>query len=354
MYEKFFGLRERPFDLTPNPRYLYLTASHREALSNLQYGITGRKGMTLLIGEAGTGKTTLVRAALDAVAAPSVKCVYLSNPVLTREEFYEFLAPKFGLSDRAGQSKARFLAELEESVLARHQSGGLTALVIDEAQSLPHDLLEEVRLLANFETPTDKLLPVVLAGQPELAVRLENEELRQLKQRVALRCDLVALDIRETAAYISGRVAIAGGDSARIFTREAVQTVYERSRGIPRTISVICDNTLLAGFATGVKPVGSNLVLEVCRDFRLPQFKFTELKTGREAAAPVSVTALAVTSPGNGNGSATKPVAGPSPEHDGREMELLGPRGGDEAPARIPDVGLFSHYTRKKRFSFFG
>ena len=128
--------------------------------------------------------------------------------------------------------------------------------MIDEAQSLPHELLEEVRLLANFETATEKLLPVVLAGQPELAARLEHEELRQLKQRVALRCDLAALDIRETAAYISGRVAIAGGDSARIFTREAVQTIYERSRGIPRTISVICDNALLTGFAAGVKPVG--------------------------------------------------------------------------------------------------
>ena len=285
MYEHFYGLRERPFDLTPNPRYLYLTGSHREALSNLQYGITGRKGMTLLIGEAGTGKTTLVRAALEAVAGPYVRCVYLSNPVLTRDEFYEFLAPKFGLSERAAASKARFLSELEESVLGRHRAGGLTALVIDEAQSLPHDLLEEVRLLANFETATEKLLPVVLAGQPELAVRLEHEELRQLKQRVALRCDLAALDIRETAAYISGRVAIAGGDSARIFTREAVQTIYERSRGIPRTISVICDNALLTGFAAGVKPVGSNLVLEVCRDFRLPQFKMTELKPPRHLSS---------------------------------------------------------------------
>lgn len=285
MYESFFGLRERPFDLTPNLRFLYLTKGHREALSNLQYGITGRKGMTLLVGEAGTGKTTLVRAALDAVAAPTVMCAYLSNPVLTREEFYEFLAPKFGLSDRASRSKARFLADLENSLLARHHAGGLTALVIDEAQSLPYDLLEEIRLLANFETATDKLLPVVLAGQPELAARLENEELRQLKQRVALRCDLAPLNIRETAAYIAGRVAIAGGDSARIFTRDAVQVIYERSRGIPRTISVICDNALLTGFAAGVKPVGPDLVLEVCRDFRLPQFKLTEPRLAREMVA---------------------------------------------------------------------
>jgi general secretion pathway protein A len=282
MYESFYGLRERPFDLTPNLRFLYLTKGHREALSNLQYGIIGRKGMTLLIGEAGTGKTTLVRAALDAVAAPTVKCGYLSNPVLTREEFYEFLAPRFGLSDRASHSKARFLTDLENSLLARHRAGGLTALVIDEAQSLPHDLLEEIRLLANFETATEKLLPVVLAGQPELAARLENDELRQLKQRVALRCDLAALNIRETAAYIAGRVAIAGGDSARVFTRDAVQTIYERSRGIPRTISVICDNALLTGFAAGVKPVGANLVLEVCSDFRLPPSRRTELRLARE------------------------------------------------------------------------
>ncbi len=274
MYEQFYGLRERPFDLTPNPRYLYLTRGHREALSNLQYGITGRKGMTLLIGEAGTGKTTLVRAALEAVAGPRVRCVYLSNPVLSREEFYEFLAPKFGLSERAALSKARFLSELEETVLGRHRAGGLTALVIDEAQSLPHDLLEEVRLLANFETATEKLLPVVLAGQPELAVRLEHEELRQLKQRVALRCELAALDIRR-----DGRVHLGphrdrrAARATQIFTREAVQTIFERSRGIPRTISVICDNALLTGFAAGVKPVGSDLVLEVCRDFRLPQFK---------------------------------------------------------------------------------
>jgi general secretion pathway protein A len=347
MYETFYGLRERPFDLTPNPRYLYLTGGHREALSNLQYGITGRKGMTLLIGEAGTGKTTLVRAALEAVAGPDVRCVYLSNPVLSREEFYEFLAPKFGLSERSAVSKARFLSELEESVIGRHRAGGLTALVIDEAQSLPHELLEEVRLLANFETATEKLLPVVLAGQPELAVRLEHEELRQLKQRVALRCDLAALDIRETAAYISGRVAIAGGDSTRIFTREAVQTIYERSRGIPRTISVICDNTLLTGFAAGAKPVGSNLVLEVCRDFRLPQFKLTDLKTASsaDAVSPVGrgFRSLAEAREGEGGSLAAEP---PSNGNGAHAANVVMP-----APA---DAGMFSHYTKKRRFSFFG
>ncbi len=269
MYENFYGLRERPFDLTPNPRFLYLTASHREALSNLQYGITGRKGITLLIGEAGTGKTTLVRAALDAVAGPSVKCVYVSNPVLTRQEFYEFLAPKFGLSERATGSKARFLFELEQSLLARRHAGCTTAIIVDEAQSLPPILMEEIRLLANFETDTEKLLPLVLAGQPELTARLEQTDFRQLKQRVALRCELAPLEPQETAAYINERIAVAGGQAASIFTGEAVRLIHERSRGIPRTISVICDNALLAGFAGDEQPVDAATVDEVCRDFDL-------------------------------------------------------------------------------------
>jgi general secretion pathway protein A len=270
MYERFYGFRERPFDLTPNPRFLYLTGKHREALSILQYGISGRKGITLLTGEAGTGKTTLVRAAIDLLTGPLVYLVYVNNPTLLRGEFYQFLARQFGLSSRAALSKAEFLAELEETLHSRHKAGATTALIIDEAQSLPGDLMEEVRLLANFETETEKLLPVVLSGQPELADRLEETNLRQLKQRVALRCELQPLGLRETAAYVAGRVAIAGGEAPRVFTREAVGVIFERSRGIPRTISVLCDNALVTGFAAGVKPVTAEIVLDVCRDFHLP------------------------------------------------------------------------------------
>lgn len=347
MYERFYGLRERPFDLTPNPRYLYLTPKHREALSNLQYGITGRRGVTLLIGEAGTGKTTIVRAALESVAGPSTRFVYLSNPVLSRAEFYEFLAARFDFASAAGRSKARFLLDLERTVLARHGAGGLTALVIDEAQSLPHELIEEIRLLANIETDTEKLLPVVLAGQPELAVRLEHQDLRQLKQRVALRCDLQPLDIRETAAYIAGRLAIAGGDSARVFTREAVQTIFERSRGIPRTISVICDNALLTGFAGSVQPVGSNIVLEVCRDFRLPAFEAGEAKPARaEAPSPVMQSHAGQPLPSKGSGSPAGVVGiRPPTSHI--------PRSHPEPAAASGDSGMFSSYTKKKRFVFF-
>jgi general secretion pathway protein A len=253
MYEGFFGLRERPFDLTPNPRYLVLTEAHREALSNLEYGIASRKGITLLIGEAGSGKTTIIRTALE--RQPSrVHCVYLHNPALTRDEFIEMLAVRFELSDRARASKTVLLLELEAMLRQRNETGETTVLVVDEAQSLPLELLEEVRLLANIETSEGKLLSVIMAGQPELAARLNDQALRQFKQRVALRCELRPLTQIETASYIVGRINAAGGTSSQIFTREAVTLIHARSKGIPRTISVIADNALLTAFATGQRP----------------------------------------------------------------------------------------------------
>ena len=198
VYGPFYGLREPPFELTPNPEYLYLTANHREVLCNLQYGIAAQRGITLLIGEAGTGKTTLVHAALNLVRQAQAFCVYLNNPTLTRAEFVEFLANAFGLGQDARKSKAIFLTELEQTLRSRQKSGIVSALLIDEAQSLPTELLEEIRLLVNMETATAKLLQVVLAGQQELAGRLNEPSLRQLKQRVALRCDLSPLNLHET------------------------------------------------------------------------------------------------------------------------------------------------------------
>ena len=269
MYEQFFGLSERPFDLTPNPRFIYLSECHLEALSVVHYGIVGRKGITLVVGEAGTGKTTTIRAALEAIAQPTARCVYLSNPTLTRAEFYEFLAASFGLTEEAAGSKARFLLEFEQLLLQRSKARDLTALVIDEAQSLSLELMEEVRLLANLETLTDKLLPVVLAGQPEFAEMLERPELRQLKQRVALRADLAPLGLKQVAAYVAGRIRKAGGDPVTVFTKEAIVSIHSRSAGIPRTISVVCDNAMLAGYAAGVKPIGPDIIEEVSLDFRL-------------------------------------------------------------------------------------
>jgi general secretion pathway protein A len=269
MYQSFYGLRELPFELTPNPKYLFLTRQLREALSALEYGLFSAKGITALIGEAGTGKTTLIHAALESERCRNVSCVYLNNPALTREEFGETLSLRFGLSARAAESKAILLHELEHVLRERRVRGQITALVIDEAQSLSGDLLEEVRLLANFETATEKLLPLVLAGQPELRDRLNEPSLRQLKQRVTIRCEITPFSQQETAAYIAQRVRTAGGDAARLFTRQAVMLIHDRSGGIPRTISVMCDNALLTGLGLGRQPVDSEIVLEVARDFDL-------------------------------------------------------------------------------------
>jgi type II secretory pathway predicted ATPase ExeA len=268
MYQSFFGLNERPFQLTPNPRFLFLNSRYREALATLRYGLSSSLGITLLLGEAGTGKTTLLRAALEAERNPNHRHVVLSNPTLAPADFYEILSEAFSLPHVAG-SKGRFLMAFERDLLERHRAGGLTALVVDEAQSLTHELFEELRLLANLETATDKLLSLVLVGQQELADRLNDPSLRQLKQRVVLRCSLAPLNLQWTASYIAARLRVAGAVPTEVFSKDAVIAIYEASRGIPRTIGVVCENALLAGFAAQQKPVGRSLVAEVCRDLDL-------------------------------------------------------------------------------------
>jgi len=360
MYEQFYGFRERPFDLTPNPRYLVLTDSHREAVSNLEYGIASRKGLTLLIGEAGSGKTTVIRTAVE--RQPSrVQCVHLHNPTLSREEFVEMLATRFGLSPEAAKSKTLMLLELEALLKKRHELGETTVLIVDEAQSLPLELLEEIRLLANIETDYEKLLSVIIAGQPELATRLNDQSLRQLKQRVALRCMLRPLTLQETAGYIAGRIRAAGGVGAQVFTREAVALIHEHAQGIPRTISVIADNALLGGFAAGQRPVGSQIVRDVCRDFDIT----TALATAEHAAEPhETVTAV---------GSAGPKPAASAPVPAGRKLitqpASIGPTDNkpvaDGPAAGVPAAppaaaggtkpsAMFDTYTpKRKRFPFF-
>jgi general secretion pathway protein A len=269
MYQEYYGLRELPFELTANPKYLYLSPLHREALSNLEYGLSAAKPITVLIGEAGTGKTTLLAAALGSDRCRHVHCVYLNNPALTRDEFLEMLARGLGLSAEASRSKAVLLEELESALRASRSRGEITALVVDEAQNLSVGLLEEIRLLTNIETATEKLLPLVLVGQPGFGVGLDDRGLRQLKQRVALRCELGPLDLPDTTAYITTRIKTAGGSAIRLFTREAVSLIHQHSGGIPRTINVICDNALIHGLALGQEQVGHDVVTEVCRDFRL-------------------------------------------------------------------------------------
>jgi len=281
MYQKFFGLRDLPFELTSNPKFLFFSAQHREALANLEYGLSSAKAVTVVVGEAGTGKTTLLRAALESERCRRVKAIVLDNPTLTREEFIEILAARFQLGAAAAGSKAALLEALEAELRARRARDEITALIVDEAQSLSNELLEEVRLLANIETPTEKLLPLVLAGQPELASRLNESALRQLKQRVALRCEVAPLDLGDTAAYIVSRIRTAGGNTTKLFTREAVTLIHEFSRGIPRVINVMCDNALISGFALKRQPVDRDIVAEVCRDFDLTKAEAPQLMLAR-------------------------------------------------------------------------
>jgi general secretion pathway protein A len=279
MYQEFYGLRSRPFDLTPDPRFLLMTPKHREALSTLQYAISGHKGVALLVGEAGTGKTTLIHAALE--TRSDGLPLLLSNPALTRAEFLEFLAEGFNLPADAATSKTRCLSALTRVLKERQAAGSMAALIIDEAQCLPDELLEEVRLLSNIEMPNEKLLSIILVGQPEIAERLNRPGQRQIKQRVGLRSTLSPLDAAETAAYIATRVQVAGGTCDSLFTPDAIATIFEYAGGIPRSISVICDNALVTGFALDWRPVDRDVILEVCRDLDLAR---------EDAAAPQIAT----------------------------------------------------------------
>lgn len=344
MYEAFFGLRERPFDLTTNPRFLFLTPRHREALSTLRYGLSAPRGLTMLLGDAGTGKTTVLRAALSEERRPENRHVLLTNPTLTRQEFYEFIARGFRLGDDCAQSKARFLVEFQRDVQERHLAGGITTLIIDEAQSLPYDLLEEVRLLANIETSTVKLLNLVLVGQPELADRLNEQSLRQLKQRITLRAQLGPLDLRETASYIAGRLRIAGGNVSEILTKEAVMAIYQISTGLPRIINVLSDNALMGGFALQSKPVGAEIVRDVGRDF---DFSVSQLATAGGGAGQLRVAPGPTRMPAGEESDARERPA-PAGTDDDEEPRI--PRAVNEGGAEAPFAGAA---PRKRRFLFF-
>jgi general secretion pathway protein A len=260
MYKKFYGLRDIPFSLAPDPKYLFRTDSLLEVFANLQYGIENGKGIVVVTGEVGTGKTTILRSMLQSLDR-SVLAAYIFNPILTTEDFFDLLAGEFRMKPQ--QSKASMLRLLGNVLISRHSQGLRTVLVVDEAHLLPRHLLEEIRLLLNFETNREKLLQVILCGQPELHDLLSQPELRQLKQRVSLKCSVKTLTPHETGEYICWRLRIAGCANENLFEPEAIRTAHLFSGGIPRIINNICDNALLTGFSEGSAQITAEIVRDV-------------------------------------------------------------------------------------------
>jgi len=284
MYKQFFGLTRNPFEISPDPFFYHPTPRHNEALANLHYGVGRRKGFIVITGEVGTGKTLLVRCLLSELRKNNIAFAYVFNPLLPTVEFFQYIMADFGLP-YSGRSKAEMLLDLNRYLIQRHARGLITALVVDEAQALPRQLLEEIRLLTNLETSQQKLLQIVLMGQPELEVVLDSAELRQLKQRIALRCQLQPLDSGQTRSYILSRLERAGAASQPpVFSGEALDRIYEYSRGIPRIVNTLCENSLVSAFARELRPVSAEIITEVAADFRLTAPSLPE-ETALPAAA---------------------------------------------------------------------
>jgi len=268
MYKKFFGLKENPFNVNPDPRYLYLTPNTQEALACLTYGIETRKGFILLTGEVGTGKTTLINKLLEWLHKERVFTAFVFNPRLSVSQFFDFMMADFGIPCESRQ-KGQMLLKLNQWLLDRYQAGERAVLVVDEAQNLSPQMLEEIRLLTNLETSTEKLLQIVLAGQPELEQKLNQPQLRQLRQRITLRAKTRQLTLEETQGYIQERMRIAGADNPDIFSPEAIVAVHRFARGIPRVTNLLCEHALVSSFADQKNPVPAEIVEDVAHDFDL-------------------------------------------------------------------------------------
>jgi general secretion pathway protein A len=286
MYKQFFGLTENPFNSNPDPRFLFQTPETEEALACLTYGIQKRRGFVQLTGEVGTGKTTLLNKLLDWLRRQRVATSFVFNSHLTVDEFLDFMMADFGITT-AGGLKSQLLLRLNQWLLERHSEGQTAVLVVDEAQNLSVELLEEIRLLTNLETATEKLLQIVLAGQPELEQKLNHPGLRQLRQRIMLRCKTHQLTREQTEGYITERLRIAGANGTPIFSMDAIEVINKYSLGIPRVINLLCEHSLIASFAEGKKPVPGELAEEVVRDFELDRFRPAILSEGPTSKAAI-------------------------------------------------------------------
>ena len=270
MYRKFYGLTRNPFEISPDPYFFYPTSRHNEALANLNYGVQRRKGFVVVTGEVGTGKTLLVRCLLDVLNRNQISFAYVFNPRLSVLDFLQYVLTDLRLP-MTGKTKSEMLALLNNYLIARFRRGTTAALIVDEAQLLSWELLEEIRLLTNLETSQQKLLQIVLVGQPELDQKLDSPQLRQLKQRVGLRCRLEPLGLDELRGYIHRRLELAGANShgPTTFSDGAIEAVHRYSRGIPRLINTLCENALVSGYARQSKQITPEVIQEVAIDFRL-------------------------------------------------------------------------------------
>jgi len=268
MYKDFYGLRANPFNVNPDPRYLFLTRHTEEALACLTYGVQSRKGFVLLTGEVGTGKTTLINKLLEWLRLQQVATAFIFNSRLNVTQFLDYTMADFGIPCDS-KAKSQVLLRLYNWLLDRYRAGETAVLIVDEAQNLSEEVLEEIRMLTNLETFTEKLLQIVLVGQPELEQKLKQPQLRQLRQRLTLRAKTHALSLDETKAYVQQRLLIAGSNGEQIFNPEALESIYRFSSGIPRVINLLCEHCLVSAFVDQKKVIDAAVVEAVARDFDL-------------------------------------------------------------------------------------
>jgi type II secretory pathway predicted ATPase ExeA len=270
MYKEFYGLRANPFNVNPDPRYLFLTRHTEEALACLTYGIQSRKGFVLLTGEVGTGKTTLINKLLEWLRLQQVATAFVFNSRLNTTQFLDYMMADFGIPCES-KAKSQILLRLYNWLLDRYRAGETAVLIVDEAQNLTDEVLEEIRMLTNLETFTEKLLQIVLVGQPELEQKLKQPQLRQLRQRLTLRAKTHALTLEETKAYVQQRLRIAGASGEPIFDPDALVAIHHYSSGIPRVINLLCEHSLVSAFVDQQKVIAPSVVENVARDFDLDE-----------------------------------------------------------------------------------
>jgi general secretion pathway protein A len=270
MYKSFFGLKESPFNVNPDPRFLFLTTQIEEALTGLMYGIQTRKGFITLTGEVGTGKTTLINRLLDWLHQRRARTAFLFNSRMNTSQLMDFILAEFDIQCES-KSKSQQLMNLNHWLLDRYRAGETVALIIDEAQNLTSPVMEEIRLLTNLETSTEKLLQIVLSGQPELEEKLKLPQLRQLRQRIMVRCKTTTLSKEQTHQYITERLKTAGAGAEPIFSPQTMDTVHLYSLGIPRVINLLCEHSLVNAFVDHQRPIQPKTVEEVAREFQLDE-----------------------------------------------------------------------------------